>query len=285
MPRINAVSFHEDPGIESICRRVVAAGFNALEVSRPPFYDKLTTAGTRRRFREWARESGLELYGFDCWVDVEPYDRLDETLEGFEAAVEWAADVDLGMIISHDPWAKVNGERSPSECLRVNVELFRRVADLCAARDLRLVFEPHPDTLSMENDWAIDFVDAVAEGHPDGRVGILYDCCHYGVGQPQSYIESIAKLGRRIRHLHFSDGDRTTYALHLPLGDGDLDLDGVVDALRRIEFDGTLTNDLFNYPLLDDGARRNADRIREGQQRLGLGDDHSHDSVRQPRDP
>lgn len=270
MPCINAVSFHEDPGIESICRRVVAAGFDAIEVSRPPFYDKLTTPETRRRFKEWAGETGLALHGFDCWVDVEPYDRLDETLAGFEAAVEWAADLDLGMIISHDPWAKVNGDRSPSECLGVNVELFRRVADLCAARDLRLVFEPHPDTLSMQNEWAIDFVDAVADGHSGGRVGILYDCCHYGVGQPESYARSIETLGRRIRHIHYSDGDRKTYALHLPLGDGDLDLGGVVDALRRIEFDGTLTNDLYNYPLLDDGAGRNASGIREVEQRLGL---------------
>ena len=270
MPRINAVSFRENPSIESICQTIVAAGFDSLEVSRSPFYDKLTTPGTRRRFAEWAGEIGLGLYGFDCWVEVEPYEGLDETLQSFRSAVEWAADLDVKMIISHDPWARVNGARTASECLRINVELFRQVAEMCEERSVRLIFEPHPDTLSMDNGWAIDFIDAVSEGHPAGLVGLLYDCCHYGVGQPDDHVKSIATLGQRIRHVHFSDGDATTYALHLPLGDGVLDLEAIVEALRATGFDGTLTNDLFNYPLLENGARRNVAAIVEVERKLGL---------------
>ncbi len=270
MPRINAVSFHENPNIESICRMVRQAGFDSLELSRPPFYLKLTTPGLRRRFAEWAAGLGLNLYGFDCWVDVEPYNGFDETLRQFQAAAEWTADLNLGMMITHDPWASVNGDRSPGQCLTINLDLFRRVADICAQQRLRLVFEPHPDTLSMDHRFAIDFIDGLADGRPPGSVGLLYDCCHYGVGQPDAYVEAIRVLGRRIQHVHFSDGDARTYALHLPLGDGVLDLHGIVQALRSIGFNGTLTNDLFNYPLLEDGARRNADQIRQVEQELKL---------------
>ena len=266
MPRVNGVSFHEDPSIESVCRRVVAAGFDSLEVSRPPFFEKLTTTETRQRFRAFAQELGLGLHGFDCWVDVLPYTAMDATLDGFRAAVQFAQELDLGMIISHDPWMHDNEGRSADECLRACHELFRQVAAMCAEANLSLVFEPHPDTHSMDDRWCIDFID----GLEHDNVGVLYDCCHYGVGQPETYVKAIEVLGSRIRHLHFSDGDRQTYALHLPLDDGSLDLPGVTQALKSIEYNGTLTNDLYNYPLLDDGARRNAEPIRQVEQSLGL---------------
>jgi sugar phosphate isomerase/epimerase len=264
MPRINAVSFHDDHSIESICRKVLAAGFDSIEVSRPPFFNRLTTSGTRARFRDWCCDQKLGLYGFDCWVDVLPFSRMQESIADFRQAIRFAVDLDLKTIISHDSWLKDNGDRSRSDCLRANSELFRRIANECLEADLELLIEPHPDTLSMDNTWCIDFLD----GLECGNVGLVYDCCHFGVGQPASYVQSIGTLGNRIRHVHFSDGDAETYALHLPIGDGVLDLSAVIRSLRDIQFSGTLTNDMFNYPLLEDGARRNAPLIRAAESEL-----------------
>jgi sugar phosphate isomerase/epimerase len=266
MARINGVSFHENPSIEAICRQVRDAGFDSIELSRPPFFDKLTTRGTRKAFARWLGALGLSMYGFDAWVEVEPFAAEAATLAGFQAAIDFAAELDLGLIITHDPWLRVVGHRAACACLEILIPFFTRVADLAAVAGLDVVLEPHPDTLSMDNQFAIDLVDGVGRNN----IGLVYDCCHYGVGQPDAYVRSIEQLGRRIRHVHFSDGDRMTYALHLPLGEGELDLNAIVAALKQIGFAGTLTNDLYNYPLLERGARHNAERIREVEKELGL---------------
>jgi sugar phosphate isomerase/epimerase len=266
MARINAVSFHENPSIEAICRTIRAAGFDSVELSRPPFYDKLTTPATRTLFARWLEELGLSMYGFDAWVEVDPYTNEEGTLADFQGAIDFAAELDLGMIITHDGWKRIVADRRPSECLKTLVPYFQTLCDLAADEALDLVIEPHPDTLSMDNSFAIDLIDGIARQN----IGLVYDCCHYGVGQPNGYVQAIERLGRRIRHVHFSDGDRVTYALHLPLGEGSLDLASIVGGLKAIGFSGTLTNDLYNYPLLEDGARHNADRIRQVELELQL---------------
>jgi inosose dehydratase len=268
MARINAVSFHKNPSIEAICRTIRDCGFNSVEISRPPFYDQLTTRGTRALFSRWLAELGLSMYGFDAWVEVDPYAAEAATLAGFRDAIDFAADLDLGMIITHDGWKRTVGPRGPSECLAILIPYFRKLCDMAAEAGLDVVLEPHPDTLTMDDRFAIELID----GLDRENIGLVYDCCHYGVGQPDGYVQAIERLGRRIRHVHFSDGDRATYALHLPLGEGDLDLGAIVEALKRVGFSGTLTNDLYNYPLLEHGARHNAGRIRQIERALQLAD-------------
>jgi sugar phosphate isomerase/epimerase len=266
MARINAVSLYENRSLEEICRLARDAGFDSIEISRFPFYKQLTTTGLRRAFAAWMKAQRLGMFGFDAWVDVQPYTARSATLEQFKDAIDFAADLDLGLIITHDGWRSLIGHRRRSQCLPILVRYFKRLADLAVQRGLDVVIEPHPDTLSMDTSFAVDLVDAV---HRE-NVGLLYDSCHYGVGHPHSYIRAIEKLGSRIRHVHLADGDRRTYALHLPLGDGELDLKGIVQALREIRYRGTITNDLYNYPLIEDGARRSCARLREAESELQI---------------
>ena len=74
----------------------------------------------------------------------------------------------------------------------------------------------------------------------------------------------------RIQHVHFSDGDGETYALHYVIGNGNLDLASIVQALKSIDYSGTLTNDMFNNPDLDAGARENLPRVQAVLSELGL---------------
>ena len=84
MACINAVSFHENRSIEDICHIIRRIGFESMEVSRIPFFEKLTTTSTRKVFANWVKELGLSTYGFDAWVNFDPYHAREETIKGFK---------------------------------------------------------------------------------------------------------------------------------------------------------------------------------------------------------
>ena len=266
MACINAVSFYENRSIEDICHIIRRIGFESMEVSRIPFFEKLTTTSTRKVFANLVKELGLSTYGFDAWVNFDPYHAREETIKGFKQAIDFASDLDLGQIITHDGHMDITEGKSPGECLKILIPLFQEIADLSDQKGLKVVLEPHPDTLSMDDIFAIDLIDGI-DRH---NIGLVYDCCHYGVGQPNTYIQAIKNLAHRIQHIHFSDGDCRTYALHLPLEEGELALDAIIENLQEIGFNGTLTSDMYNYPLLEEGAKRNLKRIKEVEEKLGL---------------
>jgi sugar phosphate isomerase/epimerase len=56
----------------------------------------------------------------------------------------------------------------------------------------------------------------------------------------------------------------------MPPGVGCLDLDGIVDALAGIGFNGTITLDLYGYPLPEEGSRTSIRYLRKVIERLGI---------------
>jgi sugar phosphate isomerase/epimerase len=100
--------------------------------------------------------------------------------------------------------------------------------------------------------------------------GVTYDCCHFGVGLPDGYVEAIARLGHRIQHVHLSDSDRKSSELHFAIGKGSLELDEITAALKAIHFQGTMMLDLWLYPLPEAGTRLSLPYVIKVMKTLGL---------------
>jgi sugar phosphate isomerase/epimerase len=113
-----------------------------------------------------------------------------------------------------------------------------------------------------------DFLIALCDAFPPERLGITFDFCHYGVGRRHDYVQAVAKLGHRIRHIHFSDSDLESSELHFAPGDGLMDIDSLVSAFSAIGYTGTLALDLYSNPTPSAAARRSAPRMTDAVQRL-----------------
>ncbi len=144
--------------------------------------------------------------------------------------------------------------------------MFQSVVKFAMAHSARFLVEPHPFTVGMNDQFLIKLCDALDPAH----FGVLYDCCHYGVGQPRDYAGAIHRLGRRIRHIHYSDSDQVTSELHYAPGTGKMDMSAILRAFKAIGYEGTLTLDLYGNPTPVYAARRCAPEVDQACQFLGV---------------
>jgi inosose dehydratase len=137
-------------------------------------------------------------------------------------------------------------------------EAFDRLARLldelaaAAPTGVRVAFHPHTAT------WieAPDEVDAIAARLPASGAGLCLDVGHYLVGGGDP-VEAIGRHGSLITHLHLKDVDPTVLArlrageiggfggavrerIFTELGNGTLDVVGIVERLDRIGYSGWL---------------------------------------------
>lgn len=122
------------------------------------------------------------------------------------------------------------------------VEMTQRVIQIVEDAGMRYAMEAHPYRHVSSAASMLRLVDRV----PSPALGMNFDPSHmFPCGDmPQL---AIRELGQRVFHCHFSDNDALTNA-HWRPGRGKIDWRAVLEALRDVGFDGTISIELEDVP-------------------------------------
>ncbi len=262
----------EDYTLEEALPIFRKAGCTSVEMWRHHLR-RCKTDGLRERFVAYAKSigismGGLNVVGEDYFQPFESDAQLEQTLEGLKADMEFALSLGTTDVLIWEGRAPRGTTESDwlEKLLPRLVELFRSAVALAAPRGARFLVEPHPFTVGMSDRLLVKLYDTLESPH----FGITFDFCHYGVGRPKDYVQAVYTLGPRIRNIHFSDSDQITSELHFPPGTGHLNIAALLDAFKKIKYDGAIALDLYGYPMPVQALPSSVDRLREACEFLGL---------------
>jgi inosose dehydratase len=279
------------PDPEMLMAEVAAIGYRGIDLGDPGYL------GSGPELAERLARHGLGLTG--GWCDLPFYDddayaaalpQLQRTLDLFDAAgrLPGLPDAKPTLAVSGRPVRTANpggGARIPGigldsdgwKCLARNVnDALRR----CADRGWTATFHHHACT-DVESPAEVDRLLA------DTDIDLTLDTGHLIVGGGDP-VEAVSRWAGRINHLHLKDARSAVIAAALesgagmievwsqrvfvPIGDGDLDVAGVVGALQRSGYSGwaVVEQDIIAGPA-DSFADMLADQRRNYPALVALG--------------
>lgn len=277
----NPMSFCE-LSLEDGIRKVLAIGYDHIELWRNQLAAFGTTA-LRVQLRDYVVSLGSQIVGLNA-ADAPYFQSLGGPADIGPALVGLRADIDTAADLGADYVSTFEGRRDEAAgSARINGPifdatrlLFEQACAYGASRGIRLLVEVHPFTLGVDVDWLCRLHDAIGAVN----FGVIYDPCHFAVALPDGYLDAIDRLGHRICCVHFCDSDKVSCELHFPPGKGCLDLQGILGALRRINFSGSWMVDHWLYPLREEAARSGLAFLREALDGFAAQDTQREDRSR-----
>jgi sugar phosphate isomerase/epimerase len=267
----NPMIFHRYP-LEEALRLTAGFGYRQLEIW-PPQIEMCRTNDLRREFAAYAASLGLSLVRLnaaaaDYFVPLTSRRAVKAIIQGLKRDVDAAQALGMTQLLTWEG-RKPEGAKSADLhgwILDETANIFREVVQYGKSKGISVSVEVHPFTLGIDLDFLVELCDRVDSDF----FGVTYDCCHFGVGLPNDYVEAIPKLGHRIKHVHFSDSDKVSSELHFATGKGCLDLEAITAALKEIRFQGTMMLDLWLYPFPESGTRSSLPYVKKVMKTLGL---------------
>jgi len=122
------------------------------------------------------------------------------------------------------------------DLLSMNIEALKAIEQMTESYGLNLVLE----NFRSPFDCVENFKTILSE---IPRLGLHLDFGHANIGKDDGAV-FCKQLGYAIEHVHFSD-NRSNDDHHMPLGVGTINWKKMVSALKMIEYDGTITLEIF----------------------------------------
>ena len=202
-------------------------------------------------------------------------ERNIELIDKSKRIMELAKELETDVVTTH---IGVIPADKNSEKYGVMLSALRACGEYAAARGVTLAIETGPEVAPVLN----DFVIAAGEG-----VGVNLDPANFVMVTGQDPAEAVRLIGKKIVHTHVKDGvrlkesdpvliyksfaeggiealDVADYFLEVPVGEGSVNWDEYIGALREVGFDGYLTieRECGDTPAAD--IKKAADFIRAG---------------------
>jgi sugar phosphate isomerase/epimerase len=232
------------------------AGYKGIEImcdvphAYPPDLNNETIAGIKRHLKEKdIRVSNLNAFMMTAigdfhhpsWIEKDKAQRelrINHTIGCIRLAKELGVET-----ISTEPGGPVDGMgMDRTEAMKLFIDGINRVVDVAKPAGIKVLVEPEPDLLIQTSTEFKEFIQQV----DTETVALNCDLGHhFCVGEdPCQVLEEFNDL---IYHIHIEDIAASREHVHVSLGKGAMDFNAIFRTLKKIDYQGWITVELYPY--------------------------------------
>lgn len=250
---ISRLTYRTFAEMEVAIREIAEAGYHGVELFDGNLLDYADRIPT---FKKLLDEAGVHLVAVYSGANFIFDDVLEEELARITLVADNATAVGAEHLVVGGGAKRAAGTR-PDDYKKLGAAL-DKVTDIADARGLRAHFHPHLTTI-------VEAPEEVRAIFCNTRIDFCPDTAHLAAagGDPAALIREHRD---RISYVHLKGWQRKPFAF-TPLDAGDLDIGGVMDALKDIGYAGWLTVELDSWPDPKDGAARSMAFLKQAEAR------------------
>ncbi|OAN76630.1 sugar phosphate isomerase [Jannaschia sp. EhC01] len=238
---IGGLSYMTFADMADAFRDIGAAGYTGVEIFDGNLFEYVDRKADLKALLD---ETGLHLLAVYSGANLIFLDVLEEELEKIRRTVDLAAEFGAEHFVVGGGAKRLHGPKSEDRgATGAGLERCREIAEKAG---LQAHYHPHLSTLAETS-------DEIAEIFGHTSIHFCPDTAHLAAGGCD-VPALIRQWADRISYVHLKGFQSDPFAF-TPLGQGDLDMSAIVDALKDTEFNGWIATELDAWPDPAEGAR------------------------------